>query len=70
MSGGARHDWYLDDDGLIDIWRLDYGYHNGPECRRCHDSFCHHCEPDCYDSTCDAVIDVDGDVIGSKAVES
>lgn len=47
-----KHDWYLNEDGRIDIWRLDYGYHNGPQCRRCQEMFCHHCERNRWDEEC------------------
>lgn len=47
-----KHDLYLDEDGDIDIFRLDEGYHNGPECRRCGDIWCHHCEPNKEDEEC------------------
>lgn len=39
-----EHDWIKDDDGEIDEWMLDVGYHNGPMCSRCNHSFCVHCE--------------------------
>lgn len=47
-----KHDWYLDEDRDIDIWRMDSGFHNGPQCRRCQKLFCHHCDPNCYDEEC------------------
>ena len=40
-----EHDWETDEDGKIDEWVLDYGYHNGPGCKRCGYSFCMHCKP-------------------------
>lgn len=43
VEGG--HVWYRD-DGLVDMFRVESGFHNGPECARCHESFCEHCEPD------------------------
>lgn len=33
----------LDDDGKIDIWALDYSFHNGPACDTCHETWCMHC---------------------------
>lgn len=48
----AKHDWYTDEDGSIDVWRVDSGIHNGPECKRCGYSFCHHCNSDGYGTKC------------------
>lgn len=44
----TTHDWYLDEDGDIDTFAMEYGNHNGPMCKRCSYSYCHHCqdEPD------------------------
>lgn len=47
-----KHDWYLDEDGEIDVWRMEYGYHNGPGCRRCEKIWCQHCEPEIWDQEC------------------
>lgn len=47
-----KHDWYLDDEGFIDIWRLDEDYHNGPQCMRCQQFFCKHCNRDWKDYEC------------------
>jgi hypothetical protein len=41
----AGHKLIRDDDGYIDIFVLDEGYHNGPGCELCGESWCHHCEP-------------------------
>ncbi len=42
----AGHELYRhDDDGRIDIFRLESGFHNGPECKLCGESWCHHCQP-------------------------
>lgn len=49
-----KHDFYLDERGEIDIWRVDQDYHNGPECRRCGESWCEHCSPYCYDEVCES----------------
>lgn len=38
-----KHDFYLDEDGEIDVWYVEYDYHNGPGCRACVDSWCMHC---------------------------
>ncbi len=40
----AGHVLKLNEDGLIDTWVMDLGYHNGPGCINCHDSWCVHCE--------------------------
>lgn len=48
-----KHLWYRDKDGKIDEWRLDVGFHNGPECRVCHRSICEHCHPDWEDDECE-----------------
>jgi hypothetical protein len=29
--------------GSIDVWILDAGYHNGPGCERCFETWCEHC---------------------------
>ena len=41
-----EHDWYRDKNGEIDMFVLDFGIHNGPGCKRCHESFCKHCVND------------------------
>lgn len=51
-----KHDWRLHWTGEIDFFAFDEGMHNGPECMRCRESFCHHCYPekmdeDCYNQT-------------------
>jgi len=51
IPGG--HDWFSDfthDD--IDSFRFNNEHHNGPECRRCGRTGCHHCEPTIYDEPC------------------
>lgn len=45
-----KHDWYKDEDGNIDEWAWESGYHNGVICKRCGESFCVHCTPN-YDET-------------------
>lgn len=37
-----------------DIFRLDAGYCNGPECKRCGRMECHHCKPGIYNEECPA----------------
>lgn len=48
-----KHLWYRDEDGKIDEGRLDFGFHNGPECKICHYSTCIHCNPDWEDEECE-----------------
>lgn len=31
-------------DGEVDIFVLNYGFHNGPGCIKCGDEWCHHCK--------------------------
>jgi hypothetical protein len=38
------HVWQLDEDGLVDIYALDFEFHNGPMCKVCWLSFCEHCQ--------------------------
>lgn len=52
-----EHDWIRTEDGKIDEWVLSTGFHNGPGCKRCHASFCMHCEPDWESDPC--VVDED-----------
>jgi hypothetical protein len=47
-----KHDFYLDETGEIDYWRMSSNYHNGPECKRCHEVWCEHCHPECYEEEC------------------
>lgn len=42
----AGHRLIRDLDGDVDIFRMDNGTHNGPECELCHQKWCHHCMPD------------------------
>lgn len=46
------HEWYLDEDGYIDMWRLDEDYHNGPACSLCGEYICEHCLPDWKELEC------------------
>lgn len=32
------------DDDRIDWFRLDVGFHNGPECAKCGTQWCYHCD--------------------------
>lgn len=47
-----KHLWYKNEDGSIDEWRLDVGFHNGPECEVCGECFCMHCHPDYTELKC------------------
>ena len=40
-----EHDWKRNEKGYIDDFAYDGDYHNGPVCKRCHYSFCIHCDP-------------------------
>lgn len=48
-----RHLWYKDENGNIDEWRVDNGFHNGPEFQICHTAFCEHCTPDWSTTECE-----------------
>lgn len=48
-----RHLWYKDENGNIDEWRVENGFHNGPECQICHTAFCEHCTPDWSTTECE-----------------
>jgi hypothetical protein len=48
------HVWFENAFGETDIFRLNAGFHNGPECIRCGLKFCHHCDPFLYDRPCPA----------------
>jgi hypothetical protein len=39
----AGHVLKKDEDGNVCQWVLDEGFHNGPGCVNCHDSWCEHC---------------------------
>ena len=54
------HDMVLDEDGLVNVWKVDWGHHNGPECKRC-GLWCYHCEFKRGDEECpDAAPAADG----------
>lgn len=44
-----RHTWALDSEGEVDMWHLSYGYHNGPHCTTCLESWCVNCSPNILD---------------------
>lgn len=39
----SEHTWEQGEDGYINIFAFEEGYHNGPKCVVCGYSFCHHC---------------------------
>lgn len=39
----AGHNLIRHEDGTIDIFQMDAGYHNGPGCSICGESWCQHC---------------------------
>lgn len=60
-----KHDWFTHADSREwcdagdpawnaqpDAFRLDSGYHNGPQCKRCGRIACEHCEPGIWDEEC------------------
>lgn len=54
-----EHDWGREKDGSIDEFALENGFHNGPRCKRCNDSFCVHCEPNGYETHKPCIVDED-----------
>jgi len=54
-----EHDWERNKDGSIDEFAMDGDFHNGPCCKRCHDSFCIFCEPDGYETHKPCIVDED-----------
>ena len=46
-----EHDWIRDKDGSIDTFAMSVGFCNGPVCKRCHYSFCEHCNSHGYEDT-------------------
>lgn len=54
-----EHDWVREKDGSIDEFAMEGGFHNGPRCKRCNDSFCVHCEPDGYETHKPCIVDED-----------
>ena len=47
-----KHKW-IKEDGEIDIFAYESGsYHNGPRCSVCNFCFCHHCDPEGYNTNC------------------
>ena len=52
-----EHDWRLTDEGEIDTFASEEGFHNGPLCKRCYHSFCVHCNPDGYTDELPCTVD-------------
>lgn len=50
VEGG--HAFITNDDGTIDHWQYEGGFHNGPRCENCKVSWCEHCEPEIYEEQC------------------
>lgn len=48
----CEHDWEKDRYGDINMFALDFDYHNGPHCEVCGKSYCEHCEPDWATTEC------------------
>lgn len=49
-----KHKW-IKEGRIIDIFaaeNLGSDYHNGPRCKVCGFEFCHHCNPEGYDTEC------------------
>jgi len=40
------------DDTEADTFAYEVGYHNGPKCVVCGFYFCHHCNPDGWNTEC------------------
>ena len=47
-----KHLWCKDEDGNVDEWKWDAGFHNGPECQVCHTTPCVHCTPNWEETEC------------------
>lgn len=48
----CEHDWEKDRRGEINMFAVEYEYHNGPYCEICHESYCEHCTPDWASTKC------------------
>jgi hypothetical protein len=57
------HTWIVDDNGAVDVFVLDNGFHNGPGCSACGEWSCEHCTPDCWQEECSAFIEVKAVVV-------
>ena len=47
-----KHNWVKDEDGNIDEWAWERGFHNGVYCIECAQMFCVHCKPDYDEDEC------------------
>lgn len=47
-----EHLWYKDEDGEIDEFRYESGFHNGPMCKICGETICVNCNPNWKESEC------------------
>lgn len=52
MGAAVKHDWYLDSDEEVDVFRVDSIPHMGPQCQRCGDAFCVLCDPERMNEEC------------------
>jgi hypothetical protein len=52
----AKHVWFKDDRGQRDDFRLDFGFHNGPQCEACLETYCEHCVDVETLDDCEAII--------------
>lgn len=41
-----KHNWQKDENGNVDEWAWEAGYHNGVYCVDCRKTVCVHCNPD------------------------
>ena len=44
------HEWALNENGQLDNWAFEVGFHNGYACIRCNYTFCEHCEPNGFET--------------------
>lgn len=63
LSQANGHQLIVDEEGFVDFWIHGVGYHNGPGCAACHESWCEHCHPDGPPTSCDAVLDIEAVVV-------
>ena len=48
----GKHTWRKDENGEVDDFAWDFGYHNGVACEVCGETVCVHCNPE-YDELTD-----------------
>lgn len=46
----GKHEWYLDENGEIDMFAYQEDYHNGPVCKNCGYFYCEHCDENVNES--------------------